>query len=150
MTDFRVIIDADACPRSCLRLVQDLAPDYGYQVVTVASFNHVIDNPLHLVVGDEPQATDIAIINRTQANDIVVTQDWGLAAMVLGKQAAAIAPNGKIFDEQQIELLLEQREVLAKYRRGGGRTRGPAKRGQDDERRFAEGFRKLIATRRPN
>ena len=150
MKDFRVIVDADACPRGCLRLVQDLATDYGYQVVTVASFNHVIDNPLHLVVGDEPQATDIAIINRTQANDIVVTQDWGLAAMVLGKQAAAIAPNGKIFDEQQIELLLEQREVLAKYRRGGGRTRGPAKRGQDDERRFAEGFRKLIATRRPN
>ena len=40
--------------------------------------------------------------------------------MVLGKQAAAIAPNGKIFDERQIELLLEQREVLADTRRGGG------------------------------
>jgi uncharacterized protein YaiI (UPF0178 family) len=98
-----IIVDADACPKSCLQLIQKHAPVYGYVVITIASFNHVISNENHIVVGNEPQAADIAVVNHTKSGDIVVTQDWGLAAMILAKKAQAISPRGRIFSEDKID-----------------------------------------------
>ena len=144
MSNLCVIVDADACPRSCLKIVQKLAREYKYEVITIASFNHQIDNPNHFVVGNESQATDIAVINRTRVGDIVVTQDWGLAAMVLAKGGKAIAPNGRIFRTDQIDLLLEERNVLAKFRRAGGRTSGPAKRTPSDDLYFTKSLIELL------
>ena len=57
------------------------------------------------------------IINSTQAGDVVVTQDWGLAAVVLGKEARSLSTAGREFHTEKIEFLLEEREVKAKYRR---------------------------------
>jgi uncharacterized protein YaiI (UPF0178 family) len=59
------------------------------------------------------------------ADDIVVTQDYGLAAMVLGKGAQAANQNGLVFTNENIDKLLMERHVGAKVRRGGGRTKGP-------------------------
>lgn len=142
-------MDADACPRNCLQIIQKLADTYQYQVVTVASFNHRIDNPIHLIVGDESQAADIAVINRTQPGDIVVTQDWGLAAMVLAKQAQALSPQGQIFEAGQMNSLLEERHLLAEYRRSGGRAKGPTKRTWNDDERFMESFIRALKDRKP-
>jgi uncharacterized protein YaiI (UPF0178 family) len=140
----RVIVDADACPRACLQIVQKLALVHGYEVITVASFNHRIENTRHIVVGDEPQAADIAVANQTQAGDIVVTQDWGLAALALGKSARAISPQGRIYNAEKIDFLLEERNLLARYRKGGGRTKGPAKRSGADDRQFEANLLRLI------
>jgi uncharacterized protein YaiI (UPF0178 family) len=145
MAEFRIIVDADACPRNCLRIAQRLAGELSGEVVTVASINHQIDNPHHLVVGSESQAADIAVINLTRPGDIVVTQDWGLAAMVLGRKAAAISPMGRIFRDDQIEGLLEERNMMAKFRRSGGRTKGPSARNPEDDRRFEENLHILIS-----
>ena len=134
----RVIVDADSCPKNCLQLVQKLSNIYDFQVITIASFNHQINHAHHLITGDEDQATDIAVMNNTQAGDIVITQDWGLAAVVLGKKARVIAPNGRIYEVGQIDFLLEEREILAKFRRSGGRTKGPAKRTIHDDQRFEQ------------
>jgi uncharacterized protein YaiI (UPF0178 family) len=87
-------------------------------------------------VGDDFQEVDMKIINLTEARDIIITGDWGLAAMVLGKGAECLSPMGREFRSEKIEFLLEEREVKAKFRRGGGRTRGPKKRTSEDDRRF--------------
>ena len=50
----------------------------------------------------------------------MVTQDWGLAAVVLGKGAAALSPTGQVYQKETIDFLLEERNMKAKYRRGGG------------------------------
>lgn len=144
MADFRVIVDADACPKTCLQILRRLAAVYHYDLITIASFNHRIDNEHHLVVGDEPQATDIAIINRSRAGDILVTQDWGLAAVVLAKHVRAISPGGRIYNSDQIDLLLEERNILAKFRRGGGRTKGPEKRTKAFDQYFEANFLKIL------
>lgn len=115
----------------------------------MASFNHRINNPIHLVVGDESQAADITVVNQTQPGDIVITQDWGLAAMVLAKQAHALSPQGRIYEPDQMDSLLEERHLLAEYRRSGGRTKGPAKRTRNDDERFMENFRKVLSRRTP-
>jgi uncharacterized protein YaiI (UPF0178 family) len=132
----KILVDADACPRSVLHICMRLGQKYNIPVWTVASFDHNIESDHPIVVGDDFQEVDMKIINLTEARDIIITGDWGLAAMVLGKGAECLSPMGREFRSEKIEFLLEEREVKAKFRRGGGRTRGPKKRTSEDDRRF--------------
>jgi len=140
----RVVVDGDACPRRVLEILRLLQPQYAYRLVVVCSFNHRIEGPYTIIVGNEPQATDLAVINLIQPQDVVVTQDWGLAAMVIGKGGRALSPAGRIYQEDQIDFLLEERHAKVKFRRGGGRTKGPAPRSLDDDLRFEKSFRMLL------
>ncbi|MCL4515902.1 MAG: DUF188 domain-containing protein [Firmicutes bacterium] len=140
----RVLVDADACPRQAMAVLRRLEPEYGFELMTISSFNHHSDEPGHIVVGDDPQATDIALMNRVRPGDIAVTQDWGLAALVLAKGAGALSPAGQIYEPGKIDFLLEERHLKAKFRRGGGRTKGPSARTADDDRRFENTLRSLL------
>ncbi len=89
------------------------------------------------MVGGDSQEADIKIINIARAGDIVVTQDIGLAAAALSKKCAALSPCGFIYHEETIDASLEERGIKEKYRRAGGRTKGPPKRTKADDRRFS-------------
>lgn len=140
----KILIDADACPRSVMQICFKLGRKNNVAVWTVASFNHNIASDNHVVVGNASQEADLKIMNLTETNDIVVTQDWGLAAMVLGKRAQALSPAGRIYHSETMEFLLEEREVKAKLRRSGGRTKGPKKRSSEDDKRFEQNLQKCI------
>ena len=140
----KVIVDADACPRAVLKIIKRLRSEYAYRLITVASFNHNITGPEHIVVGDECQAADMAIINRTVEDDIVVTADWGLASLALGKSAKAISPSGVIYTNKKIDLMLEERHLKEKIRQSGGRTKGPSARKEKEDEKFLESFKKLL------
>jgi uncharacterized protein YaiI (UPF0178 family) len=140
----KILIDADACPRSVLQICIRLGRKYNIPVWTVASFNHHIESDHPIVVGDDFQEADMKIMNLTEAGDVVVTGDWGLAAMVMGKGAKSLNPTGREFHPEKIEFLLEEREVKAKFRRGGGRTRGPKKRTLVEDRRFESCLEKIL------
>lgn len=145
MNALKIIVDADACPKNVLAICKKKAKLHGLELWTVASFNHQIDSDNHIIVGNAPQEADIKVINISAKGDIIVTQDWGLAAMVLGKGAAVLSPGGKIFRADKIDFLLEEREVKAKLRRAGGRTKGPRKRATEDDERFERSLQKVIA-----
>ena len=132
----KIIVDADACPRAVLQICLRVARDYSLQVWTVASFNHNIESDHHVVVGIASQEADIRVMNLAQNGDVAVTQDWGLAAMLLGKGVKCLNPDGREFSTNNIEFLLEEREAKAKFRRGGGRTKGPKKRRLEDDQQF--------------
>jgi len=140
----RIIVDADACPRAVLLICLELGEKYDLPVWTVASFNHDIVSDHHVTVGDEPEEADLKIINLAETGDLTVTQDWGLAAMLIGKGARCISPSGKEYQPDKINILLEERALKAKYRRSGGRTRGPKKRNAEDDRRFLNGLERMI------
>ncbi|MCL6639708.1 MAG: DUF188 domain-containing protein [Firmicutes bacterium] len=140
----KIIIDADATPRAVLDVSLKAAKKFNVPLFTVASFNHRIDSDRHITVGNAPQEADIQIINLTAKGDIVVTQDWGLAAMALGKGAAALSPAGRVFREEVIDFLLEERELKAKHRRGGGKTKGPKKRTAEDDENFKKSLYRLL------
>ncbi|HZK24058.1 MAG TPA: DUF188 domain-containing protein [Oscillospiraceae bacterium] len=140
----KIIIDADACPKSVLAMCREMGGQHQIEVWTVASFNHRIISDQHFVVGNAPQETDIKVLNLAQLGDLVVTQDWGLAAMLMAKGVYCLAPSGKEYREETIDFLLETRETLAKVRRSGGRTRGPKKRTAIDDQRFKAVLKKLI------
>ena len=144
MSVLKIIVDADACPKNVLKICKQLAKENSCELWTVANFNHHIDSENHITVGDESQEADMQIINLCTRGDIVVTQDWGLAALVLAKGAAAISPGGKIFQADKISFLLEEREIKAKLRRGGVRTKGPHKRTDRDDEKFRKNLQRLI------
>ncbi|NMB00090.1 MAG: DUF188 domain-containing protein [Firmicutes bacterium] len=117
---------------------------WNYRLLTIASVDHRIDNPDHIVVGKGADAADLAVMNNTARGDIVVTQDWGLAALILGKGAWALSPSGRVYSDQSIDFLLEERFWKARHRRAGGRTKGPAARTTEDDHRFETSFLKLL------
>ncbi len=138
------MVDADACPRQALQTVARLAKEFNTQYITYASFNHQLRGDNHIIVDASPQAVDIRLANDTKAGDIVVTQDIGLGALVLGRGARALTPHGKIFDKERITFDLEVRNEKARFRRGGGRTKGPAARTAEDEEKFERSLRSLL------
>ena len=140
----KILVDADACPKKALQICMELGAKYAVSVWTVASFNHNIISDHHIVVGDNDQETDIKVLNLTETGDVIVTQDWGLAAMALGKKARCISPAGKEFCNDNIDFLLEEREMKAKLRRSGGRTKGPSKRTTQEDVRFQEGLEGIL------
>lgn len=139
----RVLVDADACP--VLELVRRLCAEAVVKVITVSSFRHDIRGPDHVMVGPEPQAADMALINRTQRGDIVVTQDWGLAALALARGAHALSPWGHRFLDEEMDGRLAQRALHARLRRGGVRLPGPSRRTAADDAAFAQALRALFA-----
>ena len=143
----KILVDADACPKSVLRICLKVGQKYDVPIWTVASFDHHIESGHHIIVGTDPQEADLKIINSTEAGDVVVTQDWGLAAIVVGKGARCLSPGGREFRSEKIEFLLEEREIKAKFRRSGGRTKGPKKRTSEDDRQFESGLEKMLFQR---
>jgi uncharacterized protein YaiI (UPF0178 family) len=142
----KIIVDADATPKNALEICRTAAKDFSVPLITVASFNHRIESDQHVVVGNAPQEADTQVVNLTAGGDIIVTQDWGLAAMVLGKGAKALSPVGRVFRKETIDFLLEEREIKARFRRGGGRTRGPKKRTVEDDINFKKSLYNLLTT----
>ncbi len=144
----KILVDADACPKSALRICLKVGQKSDVPVWTVASFDHYIESGHHIIVGTDPQEADLKIINSTGSGDIVVTQDWGLAAIVTGKGARCLSPTGREFRSERMEFLLEEREIKAKFRRSGGRTKGPKKRTFEDDRRFETSLERMLSQQR--
>ena len=99
-----------------------------------------------ITVDKQRDSVDYALMALLTREDIVVTQDYGLAAMALGKGAKVINQNGLVFTDANIDRLLMDRHVGQKLRRSGGRTKGPAKRLKEDDARFEAAFEGLLLT----
>ena len=141
----RIYIDADACPVT--RIAEGIARNHCIPVTLLCDTNHVLTSEYSevKVIGAGADAVDIALINLCQRGDIVITQDYGVAALALGKGARAIHQSGKWFTDDNIDGLLMDRHLAKKARRSGKHhLKGPAKRTEEDDRRFAESFEKMI------
>ena len=97
-----------------------------------------------ITVDKQADSVDFALMRLLTRDDIVVTQDFGLAAMALGKGAKAVNQNGLVYTNDNIDKLLMERHIGQKVRRGGGRTKGPAKRTKKDDDRFEAVFEKIL------
>ena len=140
-----IYIDADACPVT--RIAEDIARKYGIPVTLLCDTNHRLasDYSTVSVIGAGADAVDIALINLCQCGDVVVTQDYGVAALALGKGARAIHQSGRWYTDDNIDGLLMERHLARKARRSGKHhLKGPAKRTEEDDKRFAESFERLI------
>lgn len=155
-----LFIDADACPVT--RESIDCARRAGVAVVIAGNSTQNLERHIRrddprdaeharrgfwvttLDVSVGADSADFAIVERLQAGDVVVTQDIGLASMVLGRDAAAIGVRGRVYDKATIDMQLFIRHEEKKVRRAGGRTRGPAAFTSEDRARFKRNLTELL------
>ena len=140
----KVLIDAAACPvvditlRLCAKhsipclLLCDTAP---------ACYR---DGAETLIFDKGADSVDFALVNRVSPDDIVITQDYGLASMCLAKAARVIHQDGWEYTENNISGLMEQRHAAKKHRLAGGRTKGPSKRTKAQDEAFAKAFQQML------
>jgi len=144
-----VYIDGDACP--VIRDAISISRSHSIPVVVVGNETQNLarfkERPgLETVqVAGGRDAADFAIVERLEPGDVVVTQDLGLAAMALGRGAAAISPRGRVHTSATIDMELAVRHAEQRHRRAGGRTRGPSAMDEDDRERFRHALSRLLS-----
>ena len=99
----QIFVDADACP--VVRIVEEIAEKYHIKTTLLCDTNHVLNSDYSevIVVGAGADAVDYKLISLCHKGDIVVSQDYGVAAMALGKGAYAIHQSGKWYTDANIE-----------------------------------------------
>ena len=141
-----IFIDADACP--VVGIEEKIAKKYNLHVTLLCDTNHVLYSEYSegIVVGEGADAVDYKLISICQKGDIVVSQDYGVAAMALGKGAYVIHQSGKWYTNDNIDQMLMERHLNKKARRSSHKNhlKGPRKRTEEDDVRFAQSFERLI------
>ncbi len=134
----KIIIDADACP--VVDIAVDAAKKRSLECIIVCDNTHSIqkDGAVTVVVDKGADSADCRIANLAVNGDVVITQDYGLAALVLGKSAKALNQNGLIYTDANIENLLFTRYIGKKERMAGNRTKGPKKRTAQNDADFVK------------
>ena len=144
--DLHIFVDADACP--VVSIVENIAYKYSVPVTLLYDTNHVLESEYSevIVVGSGADAVDYKLISICNKGDIVVSQDYGVAAMALGKGAYAIHQSGKWYTNDNIDRMLMERHLNKKARRASGKNhiKGPKKRTSEDDEHFSESFEKMI------
>lgn len=146
----RILIDGDGCP--VIKLSIDIASKFNKKVIIICDTSHNFSkyNVETITVSKGCDSADFYIANKVNKGDIVITQDYGLAAMVLSKEAYVINQNGLIYNNENIDQLLFMRHVSKKVRQSGGRTKGPKKRNKEDDLKFEKELTKLILKKENN
>lgn len=137
----KILIDGDGCP--VIKETEKAASLYGLDVVIFCDTSHLIrsEKSRVILVDKGRDAADWALISRIRPGDVVITQDYGLAALVLARKAYAFHQDGWQYDEENIEGLLLQRYEAGKARRSSkNHMKGPPKREKKQNTLF---FQKL-------
>ena len=141
-----IYVDADACPVT--DIVERIAQKFKLPVTLLCDTNHVLQSDYSevIVVGAGADAVDYKLIGLCHKGDIVVSQDYGVAAMALGKGAYAIHQSGKWYTNDNIDQMLMERHLNKKARRSSHKNhiKGPKKRTEEDDERFAQSFEKML------
>ena len=143
----KLMIDADGCP--VVALAVKTAEKYGVRCVLVCDTAHTFSDVSAeiITVSQGADSADFRIVNLLNAGDIVVTQDYGLAAMCLAKNATALNQNALIYSEKNMDELLLSRHIHKKVRRAGGRMKGPKKRTKQQDESFDKALTVLLEER---
>lgn len=142
--DMRVFIDADGCP--VIDIAISISTDLAVECILVCDTSHFFhkDGVKTITVSKGPDSVDFALVNMLMKGDLVITQDYGLAAMCLARKGLPISQNGLVYNDSNIDSLLEARNMSRKIRNSGGRIKGPGKRSPEQDEAFSFAFRKLL------
>lgn len=142
---FELWIDADACPvvDTAIRIAQSLQ----IPVTLVCDDAHHMqrEGARTIMVLRGADSADLKLVNLLKKDDVVVTQDYGLAALCLARGAQVLDQNGRIYTNDNIDSLLGMRHVSARIRRGGGRLKGPPKREKWQDEQFAKTLTQILS-----
>lgn len=140
----KIIVDGDACPSK--DIIKELAKIYKIEVhVFVDSSHYFEDDYFHIhLVSKGKDAVDIALINFMEKGDLIITQDYGLAAMAICKTNFVVNPIGFRYTNKNIDELLFKRHISSKARRSGKASTKVKKRTKENDESFYNILKKLI------
>ncbi len=140
-----VLIDADGCP--VVDITVRLAKKHRVPCVILCDTAHVFerDGVQTITVSKGSDSVDFALVNMVKLGDVVITQDYGLAAMCLARRAVPVSQDGIVYDESNIDALLLQRHTAKKIRMAGGRLKGNPKRTPEQNARFENKLAEILA-----
>ncbi|MCX7614485.1 MAG: DUF188 domain-containing protein [Clostridiales bacterium] len=140
----RVLIDADGCP--VVDITVAVAKEFDIKCIILCDTSHVFDKAGSdtITVSKGSDSVDFALVNMLEKGDIVITQDYGLAAMCLARGAKPMNQNGMVYDDNNIEALLLARHTARKIRNAGGRLKGNAKRTAAQDTLFKEKLKEML------
>lgn len=141
----KILIDADGCP--VVDITLETARKYQVKVMILCDTSHEIRRAgaQTIVVSKGADSVDFALVNLAQPGDVVVTQDYGLAAMCLARNCTVLDQDGMQYSSDNIDALLLSRHTAAKLRRAGGHLKGKPKRTHRQDMDFKEALQKLLA-----
>lgn len=116
-----ILIDADGCPVT--QQVIHLASLFGVNVIIVCDTSHdIYYEGITTILADKGKdSSDFVLLQNIQPQDILITQDYGLAALALSKGAYPLSQDGMRYTDENIDGLLFQRMMGAKQRKQGYR-----------------------------
>lgn len=140
----RVFIDADGCP--VVDETVRLCREYRTECLILCDTAHLIqrEGARTLTFSTGADSVDFALVGLVERGDLVVTQDYGLAAMCLARRARVLNQDGMEYTGENIDALLLSRHTARKIRSGGGRLKGPPKRTAAQDRAFREKLRQVL------
>lgn len=140
----RILVDADACPVTALAI--KIAKEYNLEIHLFFDNAHRFEsNYAHVYILDQGKdSVDFFLLSKIKENDIVITQDYGLASLALAKKSFVISNNGTLFSNENIDIFLNRRYISAMARRRNDKVKGPKKRTSSFNTNFSENLRKLI------
>lgn len=143
----KIVIDADGCP--VVDIAVRLSEKYGIECQIVCDTSHCFEDGYAktVIVSKGADSADFKIVNLIKKNDIVVTQDYGLAAMCLSKEATVINQNGLIYSSKNIDNLLFSRHISKVQRRAGNHLKGPKKRTGEQDVNFERVLNEILKSR---
>ena len=138
------LIDADACP--VVDIAVKLCKQEDIPCLLLCDTAHGVyrEDAQTLIFDKGADSVDFALVNRTCPGDIVITQDYGLASMCLGRKVRVLHQDGWEYTLDNISGLMEQRHANKKHRLAGGRTKGPSKRTKAQDEAFAKAFQQML------
>jgi uncharacterized protein YaiI (UPF0178 family) len=141
-----ILVDADACPVK--EEISSISHTYQLDVIFVASYSHVVKREIQgtwVYVDEGKESADLYILNHTRKGDVVVTQDLGLASMLVSRDVYVLSPRGKQYEENEMEHSLHMRFLSAKERRIGNYSKGPKAFTVHDREKFVLSFKKTLS-----
>jgi len=140
----RILIDADGCP--VVDIAVRVAKENKIECLILCDTSHIFEKEgaKTLTFSKGADSVDFALVNLVKPGDIVITQDYGLAAMCLARLAMPINQDGMEYTKDNIDALLLARHTARKIRGAGGRLKGPAKRTENQDWTFKEKLIKLL------
>lgn len=141
----KLLIDADGCP--VVDIAVRLARKHHLECRIICDTSHEFhkEGAVTVTVSKGADSVDFALVNLLHKGDVVITQDYGLAAMCLAKGAVPVHQDGMIYNDGNIEGLLSWRHKAKKIRNAGGRLRGNAKRKPEQDAAFETALINILA-----
>ena len=144
----KILIDADGCP--VVDITVRIAKEHNIECYILCDTSHVFEKKgaTTLTFSKGADSVDFALVNRVSTGDIVITQDYGLAAMCMSKKAVVVNQDGMEYTDGNIDALLLARHTAKKIRNSGGRLKGPSKRASSQDEQFKSALIRLMDSER--